>query len=143
MNKKKEGLQLGNFILKREQSNGHEWINIKAVSGFWSMRFRDDNLTYAIILDMARNKDFREYLETWIKMCYLVSSTVPDLQFLQEFYAGYTAMSERFIDSRNAASDEDDKNALEDVRLSHEIESKKKEFEKEEREASDEDAGRS
>ena len=45
MSKKTNGIQVGNFIVTRDNGSEHDWISIKAVSGFWSMRFRDSDLT--------------------------------------------------------------------------------------------------
>ena len=49
MSKKTNGIQVGNFIVTRDNGSEHDWISIKAVSGFWSMRFRDDNVMFSRI----------------------------------------------------------------------------------------------
>ena len=68
MSKKTNGIQVGNFIVTRDNGSEHDWISIKAVSGFWSMRFRDDNGMFSRIRELTNNKELREYLETWIKV---------------------------------------------------------------------------
>ena len=65
MSKKTNGIQVGNFIVTRDNGSEHDWISIKAVSGFWSMRFRDDNGMFSRIRELTNNKELREYLETW------------------------------------------------------------------------------
>ena len=62
MGKKTNGIQVGNFIVTRDNGSEHDWISIKAVSGFWSMRFRDDNGMFSRIRELANNKELREYL---------------------------------------------------------------------------------
>ena len=44
MNNKKTIARVGNFIVTKENGNGMDWVSIKAVSGFWTMRFRQDNM---------------------------------------------------------------------------------------------------
>lgn len=34
MSKKTNGIQVGNFIVTRDNGSEHDWISIKAVSGF-------------------------------------------------------------------------------------------------------------
>ena len=38
MSKKTNGIQVGNFIVTRDNGSEHDWISIKAVSGFWSKK---------------------------------------------------------------------------------------------------------
>lgn len=49
------------------------------------MRFRDDNGMFSRIRELANNKELREYLETWIKVCFLISNATPDVKFMEEF----------------------------------------------------------
>ena len=51
---KKVPLQFGNFTITRDSSNEHDWISIKAISGFWTMRFRDDNEMFERIRLLAQ-----------------------------------------------------------------------------------------
>ena len=46
MNNKKTIARVGNFIVTKENGNGMDWVSIKAVSGFWTMRFRQDNMMF-------------------------------------------------------------------------------------------------
>lgn len=85
MSKKTNGIQVGNFIVTRDNGSEHDWISIKAVSGFWSMRFRDDNGMFSRIRELANNKELREYLETWIKVCFLISNATPMLSLWKSF----------------------------------------------------------
>lgn len=49
------------------------------------MRFRDDNGMFSRIRELTNNKELREYLETWIKVCFLISNATPDVKFMEEF----------------------------------------------------------
>ncbi|MBR8706943.1 hypothetical protein [Bacteroides pyogenes] len=117
MSKKKDGIQVGNFIVTRDSGSEHDWIGIKAVSGFWSIRFRDDNMMFVRIRELANNKEFHEYLEAWIRVCYLISNSTPDVPFLDEFFKSYSALSERLRALQNPVSTEDDEKVLEEERI--------------------------
>ena len=93
MSKKTNGIQVGNFIVTRDNGSEHDWISIKAVSGFWSMRFRDDNGMFSRIRELTNNKELREYLETWIKVCFLISNATPDVKFMEEFFKSYSDLT--------------------------------------------------
>lgn len=118
---KKKPLQFGNFLVVREDSNEHAWISIKAVSGFWTMRFRDDNEMFERIRLLANNKDFHEYIETWIKVCYLMANCTPDAEFMKDFFEAYTKMNERLLSRRKQISEEEDRTILEQEKAAYEL----------------------
>ena len=116
MSKKTNGIQVGNFIVTRDNGSEHDWISIKAVSGFWSMRFRDDNGMFSRIRELTNNKELREYLETWIKVCFLISNATPDVKFMEEFFKSYSDLTERLRGLQQPVSPEDDAKILEEER---------------------------
>lgn len=117
---KKKPLQFGNFLVVREDGNGHDWISIKAVSGFWTMRFRDDNEMFERIRLLANNKDFHEYIETWIKVCYLMANCTPDAEFMKVFFEGYSQMNDRLLSRQKEISEEEDQKILEQEKTAYE-----------------------
>lgn len=123
---KKKPLQFGNFLVVREDSNEHAWISIKAVSGFWTMRFRDDNEMFERIRLLANNKDFHEYIETWIKVCYLMANCTPDAEFMKVFFEGYSQMNDRLFSRQKEISEEEDKKILEQEKTAYELKEKAK-----------------
>lgn len=116
MSKKTNGIQVGNFIVTRDNGSEHDWISIKAVSGFWSMRFRDDNGMFSRIRELTNNEELREYLETWIKVCFLISNATPDVKFMEEFFKSYSDLTERLRGLQQPVSPEDDAKILEEER---------------------------
>lgn len=58
------------------------------------MRFRDDNEMFERIRLLANNKDFGEYMDTWIKVNFLMSNCTPDAEFMKDFFEAYTKMNE-------------------------------------------------
>lgn len=121
MTKKKEPLQFGNFTVTKESGNEHDWISIKAVSGFWTMRFRDDNEMYGRIRLLANNKKYSEYIDSWIKICYLISNCTPDVEFMKDFFEAYSSMSDRIAARQTQLSEEEDKAILEQDKAFYEI----------------------
>lgn len=126
MSEKKEIARIGNFSLTKEEGNGHEWISIKAISGFWTLRFRDDNSMFHFIIDMVEDKSFHDYLEAYIKMCYVICNTTPDLDFMGEFFKSYSDYQERVNAKVEKISDEEDAEILEEERVYHEMKDKEK-----------------
>lgn len=121
MSKKTNGIQVGNFIVTRDNGSEHDWISIKAISGFWTMRFRDDNEMFERIRLLANNKDFGEYMDTWIKVNFLMSNCTPDAEFMKDFFEAYTKMNERLISRRKQISEEEDKAILEQEKAAYEL----------------------
>lgn len=118
---KKVPLQFGNFTITRDNSNEHDWISIKAISGFWTMRFRDDNEMFERIRLLANNKDFSEYTETWIKVCYLMANCTPDAEFMKVFFEGYSQMNDRLLSRQKEISEEEDQKILEQEKTAYEL----------------------
>ena len=88
MSEKKEKnvvARVGNFVIVKESGNGMDWVSVKAVSGFWTVRYREDNKMYGSLLMMAKHEDFRPYLENWITSLYVMANAVPDLDFYEDF----------------------------------------------------------
>lgn len=117
MNKKNKGIQVGNFIVAKEQGNEHDWISIKAISGFWTLRFRDDNGMFARIRSLANDKQFHAYLETYIKVVYLISNTTPDVDFFKEFFHSYDELSERLRNFQKQPTPEEEAKVLEEEKV--------------------------
>lgn len=128
MSEKKEKnviARVGNFVIVKKSGNGMDWVSVKAVSGFWTVRYREDNKMYGYLLMLAKHEDFRPYLENWITSLYVMANAVPDLGFYEDFMNAYKAMNDRM---QEKYTDEEDMKALEEVRTMEEM---KEEIEKE------------
>lgn len=113
--------RVGNFIVTKESGNGMDWISVKASSGFWTMRFRQDNMMFRMVDGMAGDENLHAYLESWVKMCYLMSNCMPDLDFMEEFYKSYTGWCDRQTKQEEVLSDEEDAKILEEERRKWEM----------------------
>lgn len=134
MSEKKAIARVGNFIVTKESGNGMEWVSVKASSGFWTMRFREDNQMYHTILMLCENENLYSYLEGWINSVYVLSNTTPDSEFFEAFYNAYDAMNKR--KQAEPLSDKEDVGILEDVKAMEEMkEQAKKEIDNENKNA--------
>lgn len=113
--------RVGNFIVTKESGNGMDWISVKASSGFWTMRFRQDNMMFRMVDGMAGDENLHAYLESWVKMCYLMSNCMPDLDFMEDFYKSYTGWCDRQTKQEEVLSDEEDTKILEEERRKWEM----------------------
>lgn len=95
MNNKKIIARFGNFIVTRENVNGMDWVSIKTVSGFWTLRFREDNQMYHTVVMLCENDNLHTYLEGWINSVYVLGNTTPDLEFFEAFYNAFDSMNNR------------------------------------------------
>ena len=111
--------RFGNFVVLKKNMAGMDFITVRASSGFWNVRYREDSQMYGNILMMVRNKDFHKYLENWITALYVMAHAMPDLKFYEDFMNAYHSMQGRIMPPK--ATEEEDKAALEEVRAMHEM----------------------
>lgn len=95
MSEKKVLARVGNFQVTGEFGNGHDWISVKAISGFWTLRFRDDNQMFSILTRLCSDLGLRPYLECWIKANYVMTTSTPDLEYYDVFFEAYSAFQDR------------------------------------------------
>lgn len=106
--------RLGNFEISEEIDADHNWLRIKAVSGFWETRFRDDNEMYDKVRRILAEPVLEQHLTACIQLSYIVCNTVPDLQFLEDMTNAYVRMSERY--QAKPLTDEEDKKILDEMK---------------------------
>lgn len=78
-------------------------------------------MMFRMVNEMAGDENLHAYLESWVKMCYLMSNCMPDLDFMEEFYKSYSDWSERQAKSEEVLSDEEDAKILEEERRKWEM----------------------
>lgn len=119
MNNKKIIARVGNFIVTRENGNGMDWVSIKAVSGFWTLRFREDNQMYHTVVMLCENDNLHAYLEGWINSVYVLGNTTPDLEFFEAFYNAFDSMNNR--KKNKPVPEEEDKEILKEMKALEEM----------------------
>lgn len=119
MNNKKIIARVGNFIVTKENGNGMDWVSIKAVSGFWTFRFREDNQMYHTVVMLCENDNLHTYLEGWINSVYVLGNTTPDLEFFEAFYNAFDSMNNR--KKNKPVPEEEDKEILKEMKALEEM----------------------
>lgn len=119
MNNKKIIARVGNFIVTKENGNGMDWVSIKAVSGFWTLRFREDNQMYHTVVMLCENDNLHAYLEGWINSVYVLGNTTPDLEFFEAFYNAFDSMNNR--KKNKPVPEEEDKEILKEMKALEEM----------------------
>lgn len=89
MSKKKEEekwLQVGNFLLVVDTNQHGSYVVLKSVAQNWSIRWRDDTMMFAMMLNVmkraASNESVKEYLHSLITMMFVATSYLHDLAAL-------------------------------------------------------------
>lgn len=118
-NEKNVIARVGNFVITKESGNGMDWVSVKAVSGFWTVRYREDSRMYGMLVMMSKNKALEKYLENWVTALYTMAQSTPDLKFYEEFMHAYQGLTERA--KLPEATEEEDKEALEEVKMEQEM----------------------
>ena len=121
-------LQVGNFLLGVDKNAHGQYVVLKAVSGQWSVRWRDDSLMFAMMLNLmkraAEDDNVKEYLHSLITVMFITTTYLHDLVALstkQEmpFCEGIAKLLKEQNDYEQSLekkpTDEEDKKALEEV----------------------------
>ena len=113
MKKKKVIAKFGNFEVTMEQGNGHDWLAVRAVTGIWTLRFRDDTSAFTFLTMLCKDENMRKYMECWVTANYAMTTSFPDMAYYEEFFKFFSAMEERKLACMNENSgsgkEEDDK----------------------------------
>lgn len=107
----------GNFEIIEEKGIEHDYLKIRATSGIWEMRFRDDNEMFMRMKQIMAEPGLEVHLRACIQMSYIVCNTVPDLQFLDELNNAYVGMIKRY--ENPPFSDEEDSKILDEMRRTY------------------------
>lgn len=137
MAKKQENkwLQIGNFLLGVDKNTHGAYVVLKAVSGQWSVRWKDDCLMFAMMLNLMNkatdDNNVKEYLHSLITVMFVTTSYTHDLIALAtknempvcEGIVKLIAEQNDYEESlKEQPTEEDDKKALEEVGEMTEVE---------------------
>lgn len=86
MSKKKDEnkwLQIGNFLLGVDKNAHGSYVVLKSVAQNWSIRWREDTLMFASMLNImsvaAENENAKEYLHSLITVMFVATTYMHDL----------------------------------------------------------------
>ena len=128
-------LQLGNFLLGVDKNAHGSYVVLKSVSQNWSVRWRDDTMMFAMMLNImkraAEDDNVKEYLHSLITMMFITTTYLHDLVALstkQEmpFCEGIAKLLKEQNDYEQSLekkpTDEEDEAALKEVAEMREVE---------------------
>lgn len=85
MSKKKNDkwLQVGNFLLGIDKNAHGSYVVLKTVAGNWSVRWREDTMMFASMLNIMRaaveNDGAKEYLHSLVTVMFVATTYMHDL----------------------------------------------------------------
>lgn len=105
--KKKKGMQIGNFIVTTETGDLNS-VKVTATSGNWNIRYRQDNIVYAWIVEGLKSEEGKETLHLAFSCWFAACCGVPDAEFLKDVVDAYTRSADRMRESVKKLSDNAD-----------------------------------
>lgn len=76
-------LQVGNFLLGVDTNAHGSYVVLKSVAQNWSIRWREDTMMFAMMLNVMRqateNENVKEYLHTLVTIFFAATSYMHDL----------------------------------------------------------------
>lgn len=94
-------MQVGNFLLGIERTSRGNRLVCKAVSGAWSVMWREDSLMFAMMMNLIRqgaeNENVRDYIHSLATVMFVVTTYPHDLVALSKkgkmpFFEGVTRL---------------------------------------------------
>jgi hypothetical protein len=121
-------LQIGNFLLGVDKNAHGSYVVLKTVSGQWTVRWKDDCLMFAMMLNLMANaaddNNVKEYLHSLITVMFITTSYTHDLIALaakneMPFCEGVAKLLKEQTDYENSLDEkptkEEEKQALKEV----------------------------
>lgn len=145
MSKKSEDkwIHVGSYELGIEKNSIGSVLVCRSIAKNWSVRWRDDTMMFGMMLSIARNENAREYLHSLLTVMFVVTTYPHDLVALTEknempFMQGVADLlhnqNEYESSMRPQPTEEENQQAIEEMRRIAEVESELAEIVKEENE---------
>ena len=148
MGKKNENkwLQVGNFLLGIEKSATGRCLVCKAVANNWQVRWREDTMMFAIMMNLIKegveNENVREYIHSLITVFFSVTTYPHDLVSLSKrqtmpFMEGVVKLVheqneyEQSVSGEAAPTPEQEEAALKEVAETEEVKEELEKLDKE------------
>lgn len=142
----KKWLQVGNFLLGIEKSATGMCLVCKAVANNWQIRWREDTVMYAMMMNLIReggeNENIREYIHSLITVFFTVTTYPHDLVSLSKrqtmpFMEGVVKLVhdqneyEQSVSGETAPTPEQEEAALREVAETEEVKEELEKLDKE------------
>ena len=90
---KKKINSFGNFVLMHDVKKGV--LSVTAVSGFWSLSFRNDHFMYGALLKYGMDNSMKPYFEHLFSLWYMLTQGLPDGKCLEDLVTACEAWFSR------------------------------------------------
>ena len=142
----KKWLQVGNFLLGIEKSATGGCLVCKAVANNWQVRWREDTMMFAMMMNLIReggeNENIREYIHSLITVFFTVTTYPHDLVSLSKrqtmpFMEGVVKLVheqndyEQSVSGEAAPTPEQEEAALKEVAETEEVKEELEKLDKE------------
>lgn len=113
--------RFGNFVFTHDEKQG--FVSVRAASGFWSIRFRNDHPMFGALLRLTEDKDADRYFEHLFTMWYVLSQGLPDGECLDEVVKSCQSWYERMKNAEKVkeVSKEEDDEIVKEVATAEEM----------------------
>lgn len=86
---------LGPYKIKTVKGKVFSEMEITNVAGNWKIVLREDMNTYQMINRLLEDNVCDEYVQSYIAMMWILTTNMPDTEFMQEFFKCANALIER------------------------------------------------
>lgn len=117
-------IQVGNYVFRFVEEGGMPFLEVKVVSGIWSVRYSADNAMYGFLKTIMEDKGVHEYLLSFVRMSYMICNCCPDLDLLKDLGESYAKFIERQSACAPAVSDEEHERILKEEKERYEMKNK-------------------
>ena len=122
MSKKKNVIaRIGNFEITKDGSADHDYLRIKAINGSWAIMHRDDSPMYGVWLMMCKDPEYRKGMEVIITMSYVLTNSILDKKFVEDFFNALDAMGKRKVEAAPIPTEQEEADAVAEVQMMEEI----------------------
>lgn len=111
--------QFGNFVVTHDEKGG--FVAIKAVVGFWQLRFRNDHLMFGTLLRFCKDNSMDRYFEHLFSIWYMMTQGLPDGKCLEDIANACEGWYKRLNNDSLSIGEEDDEEVLNEVVLGEQI----------------------
>lgn len=121
-NKSKVIARYGNFEVVLDYGTKHRYINIRAISGIWSISHRNDSPMYMMWLEFVKDKTADDCAKMRIVLEYYLTTVFYDEEFIRGCLKLIDEMEQRKLLDVKQSTEEEDEDALIEVRFNEAIE---------------------
>lgn len=116
--------RFGNFVLTHDEKSG--FVAVKAASGFWQVRFRNDHPMFGVLLRYCDDNEMGKYFEHLFGLWYIITQGLADLPCMTEITDACGKWLERLgnIDKLSPVSKEEDDEILNETVVGDEMRDK-------------------